>query len=88
MKELSDAELFAKGIAKLESGKSKLSDTLAITNEARRRAKERKDFGNYQKLAAVASSLYTALAGAEKACADSFDLQNDQIQPRTGGGGK
>ena len=88
MNNLSDAELFAKGIAKLESGKSKLSDTLAITNEARRRAKERKDFGNYQKLAAVASSLYTALAGAEKACADSFDLQNDQIQPRTGGGGK
>ena len=88
MNNLSDADLFAKGIAKLESAKAKLSDTLAITDEARKRAKERKDFDNYQKLAAVASSLHAALSGAEKACADSFDLQTDEVAPRTGGGGK
>ena len=85
---MTDSERFALNVVRLDKARTKIHSILKSTGAERDTCKANKDFDNYEVLARVDAHLHTALSGIEMACAESFNLKTDEIQPRTGGGGK
>ena len=85
---MTDAERLARNVAKLGRARHHLEAVLDDTTMERRDCKDRGDFANYEVLARCAAHIHSALSGLELACAESFNLETDEVKPRTGGGGK